>query len=186
MASTATSLNDKFNIELITTVSEVLDRVKPESNQLAFSYSKSMNESEIIQGFNQAANDLFSTLMKIIDTYKLNKSVYNIGGYKNLFNNAIASNRKLPLDKFTLTILVHADGIYSQDEERFLNMDIPETSIKVGNEFGVLSSGIFKEMWKIITTDEKEKLIDVVIQLTVHSHMYFYQRVAQHATKVNK
>lgn len=167
----------RYTEEKMNQVIIALEAVSSATIQTILDVAKTTPESEVIQYFNQSANDLFTELIRIMKKYNFSDKHYNIAGYQNLFNNAISVNVKLPIDKFTLTILLHAADIYDQNEQNFLDMKIPDTQIKVGNEFAVLSSGIFKEMWRKISKSDRESLKDVVISLTMHSHTYFIQKL---------
>lgn len=84
---------------------------------------------------------------------------------------------KLPLDKFTLIILEFANEIYSEEENCFMDMTIPDAKLEVGNEFGLIRSEIFKSLWKILDKNHKQIIKEKIILLTTYAHTYFYKTV---------
>lgn len=170
-------LSLKYSEETMLLVIKELEKVAEETVQLIVELATTTTEEEVICNFNQSGTDLFRVLVSIMTKYNFDMNAYRIPDYQHLFAKAIQVNYRLPIDKFTLTILSHASEIYDQNEEKFLNMKIPDTHIKVGSEFTILSSGLFKEMWGKISRTDRENLKDVVIGLTMHSHTYFVKKL---------
>ena len=140
----------------------------------------SMSEIEIIRLFNQSALDMFTNLISI--TTKLNvEPECNIKGQKAIFKTALKANAALPLDKFTLVILEYAAEIYSQDEDCFMGMTIPDTKVTVGNEFSMIRSDMFKELWKKLGTRDRERIIAPITNLTTYAHIHFYKSMIDRA-----
>lgn len=163
-------------------VVNALEKVNKDTNSMIISMAKSMSEIEIIRLFNQETQDLFHLLLSI--TKRLQKEdKYKVAGYKLLFDNAIKMNSKLPLDKFTLIILEFAPEIYAEDDNCFLNMSIPDSEVSVGNEFGVIRSEMFKNLWKELDGNDKKKIADNVIMLTTYAHAHFYKTVLLNTKK---
>jgi hypothetical protein len=162
------------NEQRLNNVITSLDRVPQETKQMIFSMTQGMSEQEIIQSFNQKALDLF-TLLIIITTKIGKEDEYKMSGYKNLFDNAIKINAKLPVDKFTLLILEFAAEIYAEEEDCFLNMSIPDTNVNVGNEFGIIRSEMFKKLWVVLNKNDKNLLKENIILLTTFAHTYLYK-----------
>lgn len=155
-------------------VAEALLRVPAETNQMIFEMAQQSSEDEIAQMFNQDARDLFDVLARI--TKRLGcEAEYNINGYSMLFESAIPWKKSAPVDKFSLLILEFAPEIYSEDEDCFLTMNIPDKEVSVENSFGLIRSDMFKQLWKAIGTTERARLKDKIIGLTVHAHTYFYR-----------
>lgn len=151
-----------------------LDRVKLETKQMIFDIGESMSELEIIQSFNQRAFDLFNILTDL--TKKLNKeNDYKVVSYKTLFENAIKINVKLPLDKFTLIILEYAPEIYAENEDCFMTMSVPDTTVHVGNEFSIIRSEMFKKIWTELNQNDKNIVKDNIILLTTFAHAHLYK-----------
>lgn len=166
-----TSNNQRLN-----NVIESLEKVNPEIKQMVYQMALEMSEMEIIQSFNQRASDLFTLL--IVITKRLGReSEFKINGYKNLFDSATRINKKLPLDKFTLIILEYAAEIYTEEENCFLNMTIPDANVTVGNEFGIIRSAMFKKLWTDINPNNKNNIKEVVIPLTTFAHAHLYKTV---------
>lgn len=165
--------NDNQQLEI---VMQQLEKVNVETKSTIFQMSKGMSEAEIIQSFNQQASYLFNLMIAIIR--RLGKeSEYQVSGYKYLFDNAIKINAKLPVDKFTLIVLEFAPEIYREDENCFLNMSIPDKKCSVGNEFGLIRSEMFKNLWKIMSKDDRKAIADSVILLTSYAHAYLYKTI---------
>lgn len=155
-------------------VVKALEKVNNETNKMILQMCNGMNESEVIQSFNQQALDLFSKLLTI--TKRTGKeSEYKVGGYKALFDNAIKINARLPLDKFTLVILEFAPDIYQENEDCFLNMSIPDANVKLGNEFSIIRSEMFKSLWKDLSKSDKAAVGEIIILMTTYAHIYFYK-----------
>lgn len=153
-----------------------LDKVNPETKDLIFNMSKGMTEMEIIHSFNQQASYLFNLVIAITKRLK-KEDECNFVAYKSLFERAIKINAKLPIDKFTLIILEFAAEIYSEDENCFLNMSIPDKKCTVGNEFSLIRSENFKKIWKILGQTDRKMIADNVILLTTYAHTYLYKTI---------
>ena len=165
-----------YNRQKLEKVINALEKVNDETKTLILNMAKSMKEMVIIQSFNQSSLDLFTEILKI--TTRLGKEgEYKVGGYKAIFDNAIKINVKMPVDKFTLVILEFAPEIYSENENFILNMPIPDTQVGVANEFSMIRSEKFKNLWKTLGSNEKEILKEKIILLTTYAHAYFYQTV---------
>lgn len=168
--------------QLLENVIDSIDRVPLDVKQAIFSMSNEMGEMEIIQSFNQQAQDMFASVLYM--TKKVNKDKeYNFSGYKVLFDTAIKHNNKLPIDKFTLIILEFAAEIYAGEEDCFLKMSIPDKEVKVGNEFGMIRSESFKILWKLLGRSDKKKLKDQIQSLTTFSHAYLYKTITKMASQ---
>ncbi|XWV25189.1 hypothetical protein QJ856_gp0583 [Tupanvirus deep ocean] len=160
----------------LTRVIDSLEKVPRETKQMVFDMAQSMTELEIIRSFNQQALDMFNLM--IVITKRMNKEKdCNVAGYKALFDNAIKINAKLPLDKFTLLILEFAADIYAENENCFLDMAIPDAKVTVGNEFGLIRSQMFKNLWKELNQSDKNSLKEVIIPLTTFAHAHLYKTV---------
>lgn len=151
-----------------------LERVKQQTKQMVFNMSQSLTEFEIIQSFNQQTFDLFNTLYNISKKMNMEKEC-KIAGYKVLFENALKINVKMPIDKYTLTILEFAAEIYNEDEDCFLKMTIPDANVTVGNEFSIIRSDMFKRMWKDLDSNDKNSIKETIIPLTTYAHAYLYK-----------
>jgi hypothetical protein len=151
-----------------------IERVPDETKAMIFQMANSMNEMEIIRMFNQETLDMFACVIKIVKDLK-KEAEYKIPGYKVFFDNAIKINAKMPIDKFTLTILEYAAEIYAQDEDCFLNMSIPDSKLNVGNEFGLLRSELFKKLWIDMNKRQRDEVTNHVLLLTTYAHTHLYK-----------
>lgn len=173
------ALNNQQKLEKVI---NALEKINPETKAIILNMAKNMTDLATIQSFNQASLDLFTEVLKI--TTRIGKeSEYKIGGYKTLFDNAIKINAKLPIDKFTLIILEFAPLIYDQSEDIILSMPIPDAKVTVANEFGMIRSEKFKNLWKTLDDKQKDILKDKIILLTTYAHVYFYQTVLKSSNK---
>ncbi|MEM3062416.1 MAG: hypothetical protein QW303_02570 [Nitrososphaerota archaeon] len=153
-----------------------LEKVGRETKEMIFRMAQNMRDSEIIYLFNQTTFDLFNILQLV--TKRINtEDIYGISGYKSLFENAIKINAHAPIDQFTLFILEYAADIYSQNEDLFLNMAIPDVNVTVGNYFGIIRVDFFRKLWEKMTNDEREMFKDKIILLTTFAHTYLYQSI---------
>ena len=164
------------NSQLLNKVIEALGRVNKETQQMIVELSQSMSELAIVNAFNQVALDSFTQFTRITKEMGIEK-VYQMGGYKILFENALKMNVKLPIDKFTLIILEFAPEIYSENEDRFLNMHIPDTTVTDGNEFAFIRSEKFKSLWKQLDSSKKKAVKEKIILLTTYAHAFFYKTI---------
>lgn len=162
-----------MNQQLLNVV-ESLDKVSGETKQMIYDMANSMNELEIIHSFNQQAHDLFTMMYNITKKIGQEKK-YNVVGYKTIFENALKINAKLPIDKFTLLILEFASDIYEENEDCFLNMSLEDTKINVGNEFSIIRSEMFKNLWAVLDQANKNLLKEKIILLTTYAHAYLYK-----------
>lgn len=153
-----------------------LDRVNPDTKQMIWNISRSISELEIIHAFNQITLDFCSIIIAI--TKKRGEDhKYKIAGYKVLFDNAIKMNVKMPIDQFTMVILRFAPEIYSENEDCFLNMSIPDKKLEVGNDFSFIRSEMFKSLWKVLDVADKSSVKEKLILLTTYAHAYLYKTV---------
>lgn len=165
------------NNEKILKVAESLKKVTPEMNNIIISMSKQIPQSEIIRQFNQLSLDLFDILNDIAIKFD-KESDFKIGCYRVILANALKSNIKLPVDKFTLVILEFAPEIYMQNEDCFLSMNIPDKEISAGNAFAMIRSTEFKNMWKILDSLDKENIKKKITTLTMYAHAYLYNIIS--------
>ncbi len=165
------------NSERLENVINSLERVPLETRKMTLAMAQNMSDIEIIRSFNQKALDLFNFMINVTKRLGKEKEYNNIKGYKTLFDNALKINAKAPLDKFTLIILEFAADIYAQDEDCFLKMTIPDTKVNINNEFGLIRSEMFKELWIASGKEEHDEVSDIVILLTTFAHAYLYKTV---------
>ena len=153
-----------------------LTRVNPETNEMIMNIANSTTKSEIISLFNQSALDFFSTVLEI--TKKLGKEKeFGIGVYMNLFESTLKINVNLPIDQFAASILEFAPDIYAENEDCFLNMQIPDAKVKTGNEFNIIRSEKFKALWISGSPENKNIVKEKIISLTTFCHAYFFQLI---------
>lgn len=151
-----------------------LKRVDVDVNQGILTMINLLTEREIINLFNQSANDFFTTAIDITIQMKI-ENKFNFSGYKNIFESTLKVNATLPIDKFTIIILEYAPDIYDANEQYFLNMDIPDGEIKTENAFSIIRSSEFKEVWKILSLANKAIIKEKITSLTTYAHAYFYK-----------
>ena len=151
-----------------------LEKVSPDINIEVREMALAMSKAEIVAMFNQFANDLFTTLLRITISKNV-ESEYNVTGQKNLFEKSLKLNKQLPIDKFTLVILEFAADIYDGNEEKFLDMEIPDQRVNVNNEFGMIRSEKFKGLWKTMQKTDKVSLHEIVTALTSYAHAFFFK-----------
>lgn len=170
--------------EKIQRVVKSLESVNEETKKYVMDLSECLLKEEIVTMFNQYALDFFNDLTQI--SYEVDSSKAKIfTSYSLLYETSLNLKKNLPLEKFTLTILEHADKIYMQEEEHFLEMDIPNKEINIGNnknEFGIIQSDEFKKLWKKLGEDNKSIIKDKVILLTTYAHAYLY-KILQESNK---
>jgi hypothetical protein len=141
--------------------------------------SKSMSDVEIIMRFNQMMSSLFTFLIdktKPLPNYK----DYDFDIYFKLMEKSISINTKFPIERFCLIVLILAPQIYEKNENFFLNYKLNaqiKTSFSNQNEFSIFESEKFKELWKIMDTESKNRFVDDFTLLTVFAHTYFLQVV---------
>ncbi|BCS83074.1 hypothetical protein QLL95_gp1049 [Cotonvirus japonicus] len=163
-------------------VATALDRVNQETKESIFQFAKSTNELDLIVMFNNKAVDLFNILATLSKKAGMDKK-YNISYYRSLFDRAIKANCKLPVDKFTLLILEYAPEIYEQNEDCFLDMKMPDKKVSLGNEFSIIRTEEFKELWKTLNHETKQNVGEEVLQLTTYAHAYFYKSLLSQYSK---
>ena len=171
------------NQERMDKVVKALDQVNPETKQMIFNMAKSMKELEVIQSFNQQSLDFFN-LSTAITRRMGRESEFKMAGYKALYDNTIKMNIKMPIDNFTLVVLEYAPQIYSENEDFFLNQITGDTKVEVGNEFSLIKSEMFKNLWKILNKPDRADIKEKVILLTTFAHVYFYQTILKNKKKL--
>ena len=155
-------------------IAEALATVDSRINQAMYETAQNMQHYEITNLFNQAALDFFNLAISITHKKKLNNE-YNFSGYMKLFETALKINVDLPIDRFTMIILEFAPDIYNENEKIFLDMEIPDGKINVGNEFDIIRSKEFQKLWKILNQTEKEDVKEKIVSLTTYAHIFFYR-----------
>lgn len=160
-----------------------LERVNPDTKKMVFGISQSLPEVELIKAFNQQSTDLFIALSAI--SKKMGKEkLFNVAGYHALFSSAVKINHKIPIDKYTLAILEFAADIYDDNEEKLLNIPVAdEVHIKVGNEFGLIRTAQFKELWGVLSAVDKQLIKSSLTLLTTYAHAYLYHTLSKNASK---
>ena len=157
-------------------VVEALNTVHPDTIKMVKNIARGLSDIEIVHQFNQAAQDFFKLLTRLTrETGQTDD--YGVAGYMKLFNHAIGIRKDWPIDKFTLLILEFAPQVYEEDEAFFLNCKIPETQVKVTNEFGIIKTEMFKQLWIKTTDQNRTALKDVILLLVTYAHAYFIKAV---------
>jgi len=162
----------------IALIANSLKRVNDKTTNIVLDMAKQISKDEVISLFNQAALDFFQTILKITQEMGQERE-YGIKGYLKLFETAVGINRGLPIDQFTATILEYAPEIYAEEEDTFLDMDIPDAEIKSGNEFNIIRSGKIKNLWKTGSPENKELVKEKIITVTTWCHVYFIQKIME-------
>ena len=168
--------NNSSDQKKLEKVLEALNKVPLEMKQMIFDLAQNMTLMEIINSFNQYALDLFTALIIVTKKMKQEKE-YKIDGYKTLFEAALKKDIKLPANRFTLDILLYAPEIYAENEDCFLSMTIPDANVSVNNEFGIIRSQKFKELWKIISNTDRKTIKANIISLTMFAHVFLYKTI---------
>lgn len=160
-------------------VVKALERVSLDTSNMIAGMAKGMTEAEIINHFNQSAKDFFNTTISVTKRMGIARE-YGGEAYLAIFENAIKMNGRMPIDKFTMLILEFAPEIYAEDENCFLDMEIPDRNLnEMGapvtsdNEFSLIRSEKFKKLWKILSPADKETIKADIILLTTYAHTYF-------------
>jgi hypothetical protein len=165
-----------MSAEKIQSVMESLEKIDKKTNDMIMDIVNSMSSIEIIQSFNQAAFDMFNTTHNL--TVKMGiEHEYKIVGYKRLFEQATKINFQKPIDHFTLLVLEYAYDIYKGYDNCFLDMEIPDANISVGNEFSLIRSNMFKKLWKCFSEQDKEDVRDKIVILTTFAHAHLYKTI---------
>jgi hypothetical protein len=167
----------------IENIIKVLEDVPDDIQQTVISMAKGMTVFDIVQSFNQIAQDLFDLLITITKNLKSTHkkmsgnqilTTESLQGHKMLFDSGMKMNMNLPIEH-TLVILLFAPQIYNQDEECFMKMDIPDSKVQSGKEFNLIRSSEFKNLWNILNEIDKDDVKDKVILLTTYANAYFYK-----------
>lgn len=161
-------------MEELKTIVNALSQVKPQTTQIIMSLESSMSDMELAQSFNQKALDMFDLVIGITKRLGI-ESEYKISGYRMLFEQAVKSNVRLPLNNFYKTVLPFAPQIYTENVDYFLNMEISDVEASAENNHVLIRSEPFKRLWKNtkITELERSNIKDNIILLTTYSHAYF-------------
>lgn len=159
-------------------VVNALEQVNMETQQTILQMARGMSDMEIIQLFNQESLDLFTVITDTVKSLGKENEI-KFGGYKLLLENAMKLNVKLPVDNFTLVVLEFAPFIYMDDEDFFMRKTYGNGSAKleVGNEFAFITSEPYKEMWKLLDKNIKQKIKNKFLSVTIYAHVYFFKTV---------
>lgn len=156
---------------ILNNVLSALKRVDAKNVAMINQLAKTKSFDEIISQFNQNALDAFNALHRIT-VHMGCESTCKISAYLNLFKDAISMDSKMPLDRFTLTILEYAPEIYAQNDEVFLNMAVPDVKIGVANEFNVFRSQMFKDLWRNMSAPNRHIIRQRILLLTTYAHTF--------------
>lgn len=160
--------------DVLTKIANVLKTINPETRSMVYDYSTKYSEDFIIREFNQATKDLFNLMRSIaIKIKKLPES--GIDNHIFLFETALKLNVKTPIDNFTLIILEFAPQIYQEDEQFFIDLSIPDKEVNLKNEFGIIRSQIFKDLWVILEKKDKQILSQKIQLVTMNAHAFLYK-----------
>lgn len=165
---------NKTDAERLREVAVALSQVEPDILQMMYDSSREMKKVDVIVNFNQKSRDLFALLNEV--SRKTGRD-HGLAGYVAMFESALRINRNLPLEKFTLVILKYAPDIYSEREDRFLSMAVPDAEVSVGNAYGVIRSEAFRDIWLSSSKEHQKRIKSCVIDMTSNAHIYFYQTI---------
>jgi len=160
--------------EKMNKVIESLNNVNDNTKQLVYNMASSMNDLEIIKMFNQSSLDFFILTAQITTRMGV-EGKYKMGAYKMMYDNTIKINAKMPIDHYTLTVLEYANEIYSENEDFFLKKKLGNAVVEVGNEFNMVSSDMFKNLWVKLEESDKYNIKEKMLVLTTLAHVYFYK-----------
>ena len=164
----------KDKVHQLEKVQQALERVNDGTKEMVLEMAKGMTDLEVIRSFNQEVYDFFAILINVTKRMGVDKE-YKIEVHNTFFEKAIKTNVLLPIEQFTLIILEFAPEIYTENEECFLRMSIPDAKLESGNEFNIIRSEHFKKLWLTLSSDDKSNIKDKIILLTTYAHTYFYQ-----------
>lgn len=156
-------------------VIKALSTVKDSTKTMIRNIAKGYSEVEIVTKFNQSGKDFFVLLNRL--TVESGREDLGVKGYEKLFNHAISIRKDWPIDKFTLMILQFAPQIYNEDEQFFLSVEIPDQSVRINNEFGIIKTEAFKELWLTTSASNKEALKKACLLLVTFAHAYFVKMI---------
>lgn len=170
------NVTDQNKMRRLEAVVEALTRVNSSTHGIILQIVQKSSEDEIITNFNQIALDFFNQMIAF--TQQMNKEQeYNFNIYLGFFEKALKANRSLPIDKFCLVILEFAPEIYAENDDCFMDMHIPDHKLVSENEFSMIRSEKFKQLWKILDHDKKDVCRSQTILLTTYAHAHFYKTV---------
>lgn len=151
-----------------------LNGVDEKNKQMVRRIANGYTEIEIVTKFNQAGKDFFVLLNRL--TSEAGKD-YGVKGYEKLFHHAIGLRKDWPIDKFTLLILQFAPQVYAEDEQFFLDVKIPDQQVRINNEFGIIKTEAFKELWLTTSEQNRNDLKDACLLLVTFAHAYFVKMI---------
>lgn len=160
-------------------IANALEKVPIDTNNMVMEMAKSMSDTEIIRQFNQYSLDFFGALIEITRSLgKLKECGFE--AYNQFLHIAIKTDAKMPIDQFSVVVLEFAPSIYREDEDMFLGMNIPDSQMHgqfANNEFSIIRSDKFKNLWRSLSDAHKEEIKTHVINLTISAHAFFYQNI---------
>jgi len=168
-----------------TEIQEIVDSLKQindETHKMVMGIANGMHKSEIITMFNQCALDFFNTVVTILKTMGQEEG-REIEGYMMMFQSALKYNINLPIDACAGVILKFAPEVYTENEQFFLGLHIPNAKVKDFNKpnqnsgFGIIESDKFKKLWRVGSSADKDKVKEKLIALTTWCHAYFFKLI---------
>lgn len=156
-----------------------LQKVPDEINAEILKMANTMTEAQIITQFNQQSLDFFNCAVDV--TKSMNKvKEYGFEAYLQFYHLAIKSDARMPIDQFCMVVLEFAPSIYNEDEDMFLNMNMGDAQLQEqfgNNEFSMIRSDKFKNLWKTLSVEHKNRIKDHLIHCTSSAHAFFYKSV---------
>jgi hypothetical protein len=154
-----------------------IKRVQPSRNADTLALSNTMTKREIVSSFNQSIFDMFEEISKFLKKYNFSGDA-DMASYKSLFEKATKANACLPIEKFTMSILVFAPEFYDEKEDFFLELKIPHLQVNTDTGFDVIKSELFRNLWKSMITEDKYVLRDRIMNVVLYAHCYFYKLIS--------
>lgn len=162
--------------EIIKDIIDALDRVDEETTDLVISLANRKSDIDIMSEFNQLSVQVLEDLERIGKKYGC-EGVCNMKHHRETLEHALKINARLPIDKFSVLILLHAAEVYNEEEKYFMELPMPDVDAKAGNKFTVIKCEPFKDVWKLLDKRDKRMVVDKTILLTTWAHAYFIKNV---------
>lgn len=147
---------------------------RPIEHGKAMTISTTYKNADLVSSFNQLAYDILDILKRFVlarNDPSTERFVGYINGKKNKIEASLKVNAFIPINAFTEKALRYLIEIYSEDEDRFMNMEVYDS------DDSSVDHSDYKKLWLTLSNDEKQQLVSKIKLATFFSHAFFLARI---------
>lgn len=173
-----TKEKERENKKILKKIIQSLEKVDSNITNTILGMAEKTSMAQVINDFNYNSLEVLDFLDYIGKKYN-HTDTCDMTKHRLLFENAIQINKRLPVDKFSLIVLEHAQDIYDENEEYFMELPMPDVNAKAGKDFSMIKCEAFKKVWTSLDEEDKDLVKEKVISLTTSAHIYFIKNITK-------